>query len=582
MKNATRARLIAALGIAALAGVVAVVAFATSGSRAHASSLSYPRNETLYTSGSQWGDIQGFNPFVVGSATGTVGLAYETLFRFDPVKNDYIPWLAESGNWSGQQTYTLTIRSGVEWSDGKPFTAGDVAWNLQLGRLANATWHDLFQQLAPNGVSASGNNVSLAFRETPRYAEWTTLLWNLPMVSPSQWSSVSNDTLLTFKAFPVGTGPYVADEAGYNPSTQVVWTKNPNGWWASTAGVSPEPKPTYIIDLVNTSDTNNLEKGLMSGLEDLNNNYLPGIQQYVKNGDLETYFPGRPFMLAANTVWLEPNTTHQPLDDPAFRRALATSIDVGRIVYQDYGDLVQPASPTGLLPTWSRFIDQESVAKYGFTYSTSNAAWMLTKAGYPRDSEGMFANKDGSRLELTISVPQYWGDWETARDIIVDSARAAGIRLTAQVKDYNSWQADRSSGNFDLIIDNPYQLTDNPWAYWNGIYHLPLNSSGSQTNSNFERYIDQQAWKLVQQLDGTPPSNTADIQELNARLQTLLMKDMPVIPLWYSGIWSQFGSQHWTNWPSAQGARNYVPSMWNGYLQMTGIDTITHLQLVVP
>ena len=37
-------------------------------------------------------------------------------------------------------------------------------------------------------------------------------------------------------------------------------------------------------------------------------------------------------------------------------------------------------------------------------------------------------------------------------------------------------------------------------------------------------------------------------------------------------------SKYWTNWPAAGSDRQFVPVMWNGYLQMTGIDMITHLK----
>jgi peptide/nickel transport system substrate-binding protein len=582
MRKIMRPRLAAVLGLAAVAAI-AMFAVGSAAGGARASDGDYPRNQTLYTSGNQWGNIQGFNPFMNpdSSATGTVGLAYETLFRYDPIQDTYIPWLAESGSWTGPRSYSLTIRSGIQWSDGQGFTADDVAWNFELGRFASASWHDLYQQLASGGITVSGNTVNLAFREKPRYIEWAHLLWNLPMVSPTQWANVTNDTLTLFTDFfPIGTGPYVADPNGYDPSTRVVWKKNTNGWWASLLDVAPDPQPEYIIDLVNTGETNSLD-GLLAGLEDLNNNYLPGIQDYVSNEDLLSYYADRPFHLSANTTWLEPNTTHEPLNDPVFRRALATAIDLGRIIEDDYNGLVLPASPTGLLPTWSKYISADAVAKYGFTYSTSEAASMLTQAGYPKDSTGMFENKDGSPINLTISVPQWWTDWEAARDIIVESARDAGIQLTVEEKDYNTWVTDRNAGNFDLVLDNYYQLSDNPWTYWNGIYHLPLAAaSEDQTTSNFERYSDPAAWALVQQLDRTPPSNTAAIRQLNIQLQMMFMKDMPMIPLWYNGAWSQFTNQYWTNWPSADGDQNYVPVMWRGWLQMTGIDMIDHLQPV--
>lgn len=46
---------------------------------------SLPRDETLYTTGTQWGPPANYNPLRDWDhATGTKGLVYETLFHFDP------------------------------------------------------------------------------------------------------------------------------------------------------------------------------------------------------------------------------------------------------------------------------------------------------------------------------------------------------------------------------------------------------------------------------------------------------------------------------------------------------------------
>ena len=60
----------------------------------------YPRDETLYTSGTQWGPPGNWNPISDGYAIGTLGLVYEPLFHYDPLTNEYIPWLAERGEWT--------------------------------------------------------------------------------------------------------------------------------------------------------------------------------------------------------------------------------------------------------------------------------------------------------------------------------------------------------------------------------------------------------------------------------------------------------------------------------------------------
>ena len=67
----------------------------------------FPRNETLYVSGAAWGPASTWNPFQPGSlanTTGTLGFVYETLFDFDPMTGEFIPWLAESGAWTNATT----------------------------------------------------------------------------------------------------------------------------------------------------------------------------------------------------------------------------------------------------------------------------------------------------------------------------------------------------------------------------------------------------------------------------------------------------------------------------------------------
>jgi peptide/nickel transport system substrate-binding protein len=569
-----------AVGLGVIAMAVAVTVTAGSAGASKKSSLAnYPRSQTLITSGTQWGNIAGTNPYAGNYAAGMIGLDIETLLRFDPVKGTYINWLAQSASFTGPKQYTIVVRNGVKWADGKAFKGSDVAFNINLGRFNTAFWNNLWVNLK-QPIKVKGNTVVINFKGTPNYIQWQNLMWNLPMISPSQAkNSITNAASLTTYSpgNPIGTGPYQMDSKGFDPTTRVVWVKKAH-WWASDLGIEPSPQPKYVIDLVNTSNTNSLS-AVLAGVEDLNNNYLPGVNQLVDQGKVSTYFAKAPYMLSANTAWLEPNTTVKPLDDPVFRKALAESINVNQVVTQDYGNLVLPANPTGLLPTWSKYVNAAAVSANGFSYSTSGAAALLAKAGYPKDSSGMFENKDGSKIDLDLSVPQGWSDWEAARDMIVSSAKAAGIRITAKVKDFNTWQSDRNTGNYDLVIDNAYQISDNPWTYWNGIFHLPVITTGTgQTFANFERYSNNDAWKLVQQLNQTPLTNTSLIKTINTQLQTIEMKDLPLIPLWYNGMWAQFTSKYWTNWPASGTNRQYTPVMWGGYQQMTGIDMFTHLK----
>src|SRR5258707_12025246 len=80
---------------------------------------------------------QAFNPFVATQAAfgmGATGLIYEPLIQFNlaaPPK--YYPWLATSYAWgNGGKQITFTIRSGVKWNNGSPFTPADVAFTYNM------------------------------------------------------------------------------------------------------------------------------------------------------------------------------------------------------------------------------------------------------------------------------------------------------------------------------------------------------------------------------------------------------------------------------------------------------------------
>jgi peptide/nickel transport system substrate-binding protein len=574
MKSRSRATVAASLVASSVAALLVLTAAGSAGASQH----SYPRAQTLITSGTQWGNIVGFNPYGGNYAAGMIGLNLETLLRFDPVKGHYINWLAQSAKWTGAKQFTIVARPGVKWSDGKQFTAKDVMFNLKLLRFKTSQWNNLYLNI--RSLVVKGGKVVVNFKTTPNYVQWQNAMYNIPMISPAQGKVIKTAKLLTTynPSRPIGTGPYTLDRSGFDPVTRVVWMKRAH-WWAADKHLSPAPKPKYIVDLVNTSNTNSLS-AVLTGVEDLNNNYLPGVEKLVGAHKVLTFYKKDPYHLSANTAMLEPNTTVKPLSDPTFRRALATAININQIVAVDYHHLVLPANPTGLLPTWQKYVDKQAVQKYAMKHGASAAAALLKTAGYKKDSSGYFRNKDGTSINLDISVPQGWSDWETARDMIVSSTKAAGIRVHAVVKDFNTWQADRNTGKFDLVIDNHYQISDNPWSYWNGVYHMPILTAGAgQQNFNFERYKNPTAWSLVKKLDKTPLSQTATIKRINSQLQTILMQQLPIIPLWYNGQWAQFTSQHWTGWPNGTN-RQFTPIMWGGYLNMTGIDMITHLRPV--
>jgi peptide/nickel transport system substrate-binding protein len=283
-------------------------------------------------------------------------------------------------------------------------------------------------------------------------------------------------------------------------------------------------------------------------------------------------------MLAANTTWLIPNTKKAPLDDPAFRRALANSIDIDTIVNSVYGQIVTKADPTGLLPTWNKYVDAGVVNELGPSFDPNEAKSILSEAGYnDTNGDGFVENKDGTPISLKLATPSGWTDWNESARVIADSAKAAGIQITSETPADTVVQDQRESGEFDLILNNERQIDNTPWRYYEYIYNLPVLEQ--QTTMNFGRYENQQAWDLVTQLDQVKVDDIAGMNAIISQLQRIQLTEMPVIPLWYNGLWAQYSNTVWTNWPSGDGdGPQYLPTTWRGYMQRGAIKMLAELE----
>ncbi|MFD7865453.1 ABC transporter substrate-binding protein [Streptomyces sp. NPDC059783] len=531
-----------------------------------------PRNETLYTTGTQWGPPANYNPLHNWDhATGTKGLVYETLFHFDPNAGKLTPWLAESGSWTGDKTYEVKLRPGITWSDGKPLTAQDVAYSYGIGKIEASSFHTLWSWLS-GAEAVDATTVRFTFKEA-RYQEWDFTLYGQPIVPEHIWGKRAEKEVLDgVNDKPVGTGAYTLKS---HTQDRVVWQRR-DDWWGVKA-LSMKPAPRYIVDVSNPS--NEVVIGQLGQNQlDLSNNFLPGASSLIKSKKVVSYYDKPPYMLSANTAWLVPNTTRKPMNDAVFRKALAASVDTGKIVKGVYGELVKAANPTGLLPQWDAFVDQDLVAREGFSFDTDEAKRILFDGGYKdTDGDGFVENTDGSKISLKLAVPTGWTDWMEAAKVIASSAKAAGIKITTEFPDANALNEQRGKGDFDLVVNNERQLSSTPWTYYEYMFQLPVQKQ--QNTVNFGRYENPEAWKLVQELGGVKTDDTEGMKKVISRLQAIQLKEMPVIPLWYNGLWAQSTTGTWTNWPSdAPGAPKYAPALWRNWLEMGGFEALTRLK----
>jgi len=531
---------------------------------------SFPRNVTLYTSGTAYSPPTNFNPNDPGALyTGTNGLLYESLFLYDPIHNKYIPWLATSGTWSGD-TYTINVRNGVDWVSSPSqsvvgaLTGADVAFTINMEK-ADAAAAFNSNMSSVKSATASGNTVTVTFNGTPDYTSWQEFLWKGAIFPQSVFGSESAAEQVTGdNATPTSTGPMTLDTTS---STQACFQTNPHWWGIAQLGLSF--KFQYLCDAVNGS--NNVElSALLSGGLDWSNNFLPGINTLkVIGGDsfIQTYYPKAPYMISANTAWLEPNTTRAPMNNVNFRKALAYGINPEGVVTGVYSGIVKAANPTGLMPNLDSYISSSVVKQDGFSYNPALAKQYLAKSGYKGQ-------------KLTLEVPDGWTDWMAAIQNISTQLNAIGIKVTPIYPQYSARTSDLTDGTYDLAIDNNAGIDSNPYAYFQRVYNLPILKQ-QNAQLNWERYTDKAAWALVQKASTIPLSNASALDKVYAQLETDFLKDLPQIPLWYNGAWFQGNDTYWTGFPSSTNPNDQnTPILWNNYLNMTTIFALAQLKPV--
>ncbi len=533
----------------------------------------FPRNETLYVSGAAWGPASTWNPFQPGSlanTTGTIGNVYEFLFAYDPLSGEMIPWLAESGTWTDATTYDVTLRQGLTWSDGQPLTAADVKYTYDLGNQYEALWFAPMWRYLTGVEAVDDTHLTFTFND-PLYQEFENNLYNIPIVPMHLWEGRSEeDITIGANEQPVGSGAYLYMS---NAEDRNVWVRNENWWGIDVFG---KPAPKYVVDIRTSS--NNVALGMViKGELDLSNNFLPGVAELANKGYVQTYFAQPPYMLSANTAVLFLNTTKAPMDDAAFRRALAFAIDVPSIVNVAYAQLVKAANPTGLLPDLEKFVDQDVVANLGYTFDTAQAKQMLADAGYADvNGDGFVEAPDGSAIELQVTCPNGWTDWMAAIDVIATSAQAAGINIQAATPDYGAWNTDLQGGTFDMTLNNWASMSNTPWTLYNLLFRHPIQDQ--MQSGNFGRYENQAMFDLVDALAKIPSSDEEGMKAACSQIQELMLTEMPMIPLWYNGLWAQWSNSTWANWPSENSSNPTLPTTWSGYWQLGGLNTLLNLQ----
>ena len=335
-----------------------------------------------------------------------------------------VPDLAASWTYSDdRRTLTFTLRDGVKWHDGKPFTAADVkcTWDVVTGKVdgklrknPRKTWWLNVRDVTVNGP------LQVSFHLTePQPSLLVMLAGGFSPVYPCHVPAAQMRTA------PIGTGPFKFVE--YKQNEGIRLTKNPDYW---------KPGRPYLdgIEYTIIPNRSTAVLGLEAGKFDmsLTGELTPELVKDLKAAVPEMECIVQPSNTQGNLLV---NREKPPFDNAQVRRAMGLAIDrkafsdiLSRGVYNIGGAMLAP--PEGLWG-WSREF-MATVPGYGADVEKSREEGrkIMRDLGYGPD-------KPLTLKVTTRNIP----DYRDASVILIDHLKTVYIHAELEPLDSAVWYA---------------------------------------------------------------------------------------------------------------------------------------------
>ncbi len=360
---------------------------------------------------------------------------YEPLASWDPDGNlapilaTEVPSLQNGGLSKDGKTVTWKLKKGVQWHDGKPFTADDVVFNWEYAAdpataaYCIATYKDI------KAEKVDSHTVRVTFpKPTPFWAD--AFVGVRGMIIPKHVfepfkGGKSREAPANLK--PVGTGPY--RYVDFKPGDMVKGELNPTYHL---------PNRPYFdtIEMKGGGDAVSAARAVLQTGEydyawnlQVEDEILKRLEQggrgkvdIVAGGDIEH------IQCNFTDPWKEvegerssPKSKHPFLSDPAVRQALGLLVDRSSVQEQIYGRT--GIATANFLNAPERF--RSKTTKWEFNVDKANQ--ILDAAGWKRGSDGI-REKGGLKLKMVYQTSTNASRQKT-QAIVKQSAAKAGIEM---------------------------------------------------------------------------------------------------------------------------------------------------------
>jgi peptide/nickel transport system substrate-binding protein len=528
-----------------------------------------PRERTLILmfggDGTQFTDTELGNPYAAG-ATHQIGSAalWEPLYYYSAFADEHIPWLAESYEYNDDFTeLTIKIRSGVEWSDGVPFTANDVAFTIQMlqDHAPSLRYSTEMKNWVAEAVAVDDATVRITFNDPrPRFMleymsyKFDTGMYFVPAHVFGELQTTEEIQGFKYydkeKGWPLATGPYKIVEW----TTTQKFMDLREDWWGAKTGFAELPQVERILMLPRADDTRMVQLIVNDEVDSILDLRASTIPEAVRQNPNIITHTGRELPYGyvdwwPTSMWFNCDEG-EPYGTKEMRWAVSYSINRQQMLEVALGGSgeITPL-PFPRYPALQPFFDaaQPLLEKYPTNeYNPEKAAELLQGQGYTKDSEGFWA-RDGQRLQAIVS------GWQVFTDI--------GPVIAEQLRQ-NGFEAD-----FITPPDNGTRIAEGVQKIWlnghGGSFADPFTTMDFYTSKHYRpqgepavyasRWRNEEYDAILEEMASTDPQAANYMDLYLAALEIWLdnLVDAP-IQQWFHRI--PMNTTYWEGWPTQENA----------------------------
>jgi peptide/nickel transport system substrate-binding protein len=433
-------------------------------------------------------------------------------------------------------TYTITVRDGVKWHDGQPFTAEDVLFTFKAAACPLSDTGHLRGSLTDiSDIQVDGRSLRFSMSK-PNVYNLANVANTLPIVAKHVFDpeglldgfsykdvvGPKGKTDPKIKKFaeqfnrnsanraPVGTGPYKFEK--WDSGREIVVTRNDDYW-----GKKPYlDKISYRIIVDYTAAL----AALKAGDIDLQPRLMPIQYKEQTSGQaFDQQFAKTKYSIPA-AAWIFWNNERPFFKDKRVRQAMTMLVDRQKVI-----DTIRLGMGTiGVSPLnpQSKYFDANLKA---LPYDPKRAAELLDEAGWiDHDGDGI-RDKDGVKFKFEFLGSMGSTVFKQLSPVLAEEFRKAGIEMTDRVVEFALMTKALKEHRFDASTLNPSSDLDQEQYQF-------FHSSSTNGGSNFMNFKNPESDHLLEQI--RLEFNDEKRKELYWKWQELIQEEQPVTFMYYS------------------------------------------------